>query len=214
MERCTRYSHRHRFRWLVCQVDNLRRCFPADILGALDRLPESLDETYARVLLGIDEQKQEYALRLFECLWVSIRPLRVEELADILAVEFDATAPLSFNEHLRPLDAEEAVLSACSSLIAIVNREGSQVVQFSHFSVKEYLTSERLATAEQNLSYYHILPIHAHTVFAHACLGVLLHLDDKTDKNTIGHFPLASYAARHWVDHAQFGSVSSHTQEA
>ena len=27
-------------------------------------------------------------------------------------------------------------------------------------------------------------------------------------------FPLAQYAAEHWVDHAQFGNVSSHIREA
>ena len=164
-------------------------------------------------MLGIDKEKREYAQRLFKCLSVSIRPLRVEELAEIFAVQFDATAPPSFNKDLRPLDAEEAVLSACSSLIAIVNREGSQVVQFSHFSVKEFLTSERLATAEERLSCYHILPEPAHTILAHASLSVLLQLDDKIDRDTIAHFPLAPYAARHWVDHAQFRNVSSHIEE-
>ena len=104
-------------------------------------------------------------------------------------------------------------MSVCSSLITIVDREGSQVVQFSHFSVKEFLTSGRLATAEERLSYYHILLEPAHTILAHASLSVLLQLDDKIDKDTIGHFPLASYAARHWVDHARFMSVSSHVQE-
>jgi hypothetical protein len=110
-------------------------------------------------------------------------------------------------------NAEEAVLSACSSLIAIVNREGGQVVQFSHFSVKEFLTSDRLATPDERLSCYHILPEPAHTLLAHACLSVLLRLDDKIDRNAIGHFPLALYAARHWVDHAQFRNVSSHIEE-
>jgi hypothetical protein len=52
--------------------------------------------------------------------------------------------------------------------------------QFSHFSVKEYLTSERLAQAEEHLSYYHILPEPAHTVLARASLSVLLQLDDKS----------------------------------
>ena len=144
---------------------------------------------------------------------VSIRPLRVEELAEILAVQFDKAAPPTFNTAWRPENAEEAVMSACSSLIAIVDREGSQVVQFSHFSVKEFLTSERLATAEERLSYYHILPEPAHTILAHASLSVLLQLDDKIDRDTIGHFPLAPYAARHWVDHAQFRNVSSHIEE-
>jgi hypothetical protein len=144
---------------------------------------------------------------------VSIRPLRVEELAEILAVRFDKASPPTFNTAWRPESAEEAVMSACSSLIAVVDKEGSQIVQFSHFSVKEYLTSERLATAEGRLSYYHILPEPAHTIIAHAGLSVLLQLDDKIDKDTIGHFPLASYAAQHWVNHAQFGNVSSHIQE-
>jgi hypothetical protein len=199
---------------VVCQFDRLRRNFFASIRRVLADLPESLDKTYEQTLLGIDREKQEYAQRLFQCLSVSIRPLRVEELAEILAVEFDATAAPSFNEDLRPMDAEEAVLSACSSLIAIVDREGGQVVQFSHFSVQEFLASDRLATAEERLSCYHILPEPAHALLAHAGLSVLLRLNNTVDRNAIGHFPLALYAARHWVDHAQFGNVSSHIEEA
>jgi hypothetical protein len=179
----------------------------------LEDLPKTLDETYDRTLLGIDEEKREYAQRLFRCLAVSIRPLRVEELAEVLAIRFPGAAYPTFNVAWRPENAEEAVLSACSSLISIVDREGHQIVQFSHFSVKEYLTSKRLATAEERLSYYHILPEPAHTVLAHASLSVLLKLDDKADRDTISHFPLVRYAARHWADHAQFRNVCSHIQE-
>ena len=143
---------------------------------------------------------------------VSIRPLRVEELAEILAVRFYKKELPTFNPSWRPENAEEAVISACSSLVAIVNREGSQVVQFSHFSVKEFLTSERLAATE-HLSYYHILPEPAHTVLAHAALSVLLQLDDKIDKSTIDSYPFTLYAARYWTKHAQFRNVSSHIQE-
>ena len=173
----------------------------------------TLDETYGRTLLAIDGEKREYAQRLFQCLMVSIRPLRVEELAEILAVQFDEAAPPTFNASWRPENAEEAVMSVCSTLITIVNREGSQVVQFSHFSVKEFLTSERLATAEERLSYYYILPEPAHTVLAHAGLSVLLQLDEKIDRDTIRNFPLAPYSARHWVDHAKFRNVSSHIEK-
>jgi ankyrin repeat protein len=179
----------------------------------LKGLPESLDKTYEQTLLGIDKEKRVYAQRLFKCLSESIRPLRVEELGEIFAVQFDATAAPSFNENLRPPDAEEAVMSACTSLISIVNREGHRIVQFSHFSVKEFLTSERLAMAEERLSYYHILPEPAHTILAHTSLSILLRLDDKIDRRTIEHFPFALYAARYWVDHALFRNVSSHIQK-
>ena len=76
------------------------------------------------------------------------------------------------------------------------------------------MTSDRLTASEERLSYYHIFPEPAHTLLAKACLSVLLQLDEKIDRNTIAHFPLASYAARHLVDHAQFGNVSAHIREA
>jgi hypothetical protein len=91
------------------------RCYSDDIQDVLDNLPEGLDETYERILRDIDSQKRKYAVRLFQCLLVSIRPLRVEELAAILSVRLDATAPTSSKKRSRPLDAKGLVLSACSS---------------------------------------------------------------------------------------------------
>jgi hypothetical protein len=95
----------------------------------------------------------------------------------------------------------------------IGNTTRSQIAQFAHFSVKEFSTSERLASAEERLSFYHILPEPAHTLLAHAGLSILLQLDDKIDRDAIPQFPLAPYAAQHWVDHAQFANVPSHIQE-
>jgi hypothetical protein len=92
-------------------------------------------------------------------------------------------------------------MSVCSNLIAIVDRGNHQVVRFSHFSVKEYLTSERLATAER-LSYYHTLP-ELHTILSHAGLSVLLEFGDKAERYTIGHFSLRPVFGRYWVDHRE-----------
>ncbi len=203
-----------RFRWVFCQLEILRRTLPADIRSALDDMPKTLDETYERALLAIDEEKRQYAQRLFQCLAVSIRPLLVEELAEILVVRVNAGAVPKFNPEWRLGDAEEAVLSVCSNLISVVDVDGSQVVQFSHFSVKEFLTSDRLATAREALSHYHIVPHVAHTILAQASLGVLLQLDDHMDRDSIKNFPLSSYAARHWVNHGQFENVSSTIQAA
>jgi ankyrin repeat protein len=177
-------------------------------------MPKTLDETYERALLEIDEGMRQYAQRLFQCLAVSIRPLRVEELAEIMAVQFDAGALPEFNPDWRLGDAEEAVLSVCSNLISVVDVDGSQVVQFSHFSVKEFLSSDRLAAAREDLSGYHIVPHLAHTILAQASLSVLLQLDDRIDKDSIRNFPLSGYAAQHWVDHGLFENVSSAIQVA
>jgi hypothetical protein len=54
---------------------------------------------------------------------------------------------------------------------------------------------------------------HAHTIVAQACLGVLLHLDENITKYSHEDFPLAYYAAEHWVDHARFENVSSKVED-
>jgi hypothetical protein len=83
-----------------------------------------------------------------------------------------------------------------------------RIVQFSHFSVKEFLTSSRLATAGGELSNYHIDLEPAHTILAQACLGILLQIQDDVDEHTPKDHPFARYAAEHWATHAQLGEVS------
>src|SRR6267142_2815749 len=202
-----------RFRWASCQLKTLRRTPLQKIPSALKALPKSLDEAYERKLQGIDEEKWEYAHRIFQFLTVSARPLYIQEVAEVFSINIDeeATGIPEFNARWREKDPELAVLSACSSLIAVVEAYGEQVVQFSHFSVQEYLTSDRLRDqGSTRLSRYHVLPRPAHTFVARACLSVLLQLNSRIHKNSIkGMFPLATYAAEHWVGHAQCGDVSS-----
>ena len=110
-------------------------------------------------------------------------------------------------------DQEEAVLSTCSSLITIIPRDDSRVVQFSHFSVKEYLTSSRLARSPHGeVSRFRIDLEPAHTIMAQACLATLLRLDENAgDSNA--KLSLVEYAAEHWVEHGQFENVSSRVRD-
>ena len=137
----------YRFRWVFCQLDALQHCIPPNLRQYLNELPETLDETYDRILKGINKAQKDNAHRLLQCLTVATRPLRVEELAELLAFDFHVSTEReipTLKEDWRWDDEEEAVLSTCSSLITIIPRGDSRVVQFSHFSVKEYLTSSRL----------------------------------------------------------------------
>ena len=201
---------------MFCQLEKLRHCLPPSVRRTLDELPESLDETYERILREIKKPNRDHARRLLQCLVVAIRPLRVEELAEVLAVDFDDGEGIpKLKLNWRWEDQEQALLSSCSSLIAIVESKGSRVVQFSHFSVKEFLTSSRLATSGGDSSRNHIALEPAHTILAQACLSVLLRLDDRVEQSDVeDSFPLARYAAEHWVAHAQNENVSSNLRKA
>ena len=196
---------------MFCQLARLRQCLSPRIRRALDELPETLDETYERTLLDIHDENWEYAHRLFQCIAVARRPLRVEELAEFLAFKSETGGSLTFEGNWRPENARDTVLSICSSLIAIVDVKGSPVIQFSHFSIKEYLTSNR--TAEGRVSRYYIPLEPAHLFVTQACLSLLLQLDKHVTKTIIKELPLARYAGQYWTGHAKFGNVSSHTED-
>ena len=209
-------------------MEVLRDCLPSCVRRTLRELPESLDETYERILKEIKKPNRELARRVLQCLVVATRPLRVAELAEVLAVDFDDAEGIP---RLKPdwlwEDQEQALLVACSSLIAVVEAGNSdsdtetddddlgveagdsRIVQFSHFSVKEFLTSSRLATASGGISNHYIDLEPAHMVLGQACLGVLLQIQDVVGGYAPEDHPLARYAAEHWTTHAQFGEASS-----
>src|SRR5229473_1614971 len=142
----------NRFKWAFCQLEALRHCLAPRVRHMLQELPDTLDETYERMLRDINKANRDHAHWLLQCLTVAVRPLRVAELAEVLAIDFGTAAceeTSKLNLDWRWEDHEEAVLSACSSLISIVNDDDdrsrdddrlrhhdSRVVQFSHFSVK------------------------------------------------------------------------------
>ena len=183
--------------------------------GILAELPETLDATYERILQEIPKPNRVHAHRLLQCLTAAIRPLAVDELAEVLAIDFDVAGGIpKLNGDLRWADQEQAVLSACSSLITIVKDDDLRRVQFSHFSVKEYLSSDRLATSEVAAMRFHHIDLElAHAIMAQACLGVLLQIDDSMDKKTIGGYPLAKYAGEFFAKHAEAGDVLSQNND-
>jgi hypothetical protein len=195
----------NRYRWVDCQLELLRDCDASELQRTLGELPATLDETYVRILQQIPARKRDRARRLLQCLAVAARPLRVEELAGILSNEITTmgTSP-NANE-----GEEQAIRLACSSLVTVIDDHGSRFVQFSHFSVKEFLTSEHISGLN-GVAHYRVLPEPAHSMMAQACLAVLLQLDYRTIGTNIKHFPLADYVVKYFPNHVEFGNVISH----
>ena len=190
----------HRFRWVTCQLEVVRKCALVDVPHTLKNLPESLDETYERILNEINNLVWEYAYRLLQYLVVAVRPLRVEELAGAIAVEFNPGEIPAVNANWRWEDQEEVVLSACSSLVEVIVDKDARVIQFAHFSVKEFLISDRLAGTK-----FHLPLEPANATLTQACLCILLRLDDRANEDSKS-IPLVRYAAENWVKHAQFAN--------
>ncbi|KAI0292465.1 hypothetical protein B0F90DRAFT_1822883 [Multifurca ochricompacta] len=202
------------FRWAHCRLNQLRRCLPEGIQQTLGEFPKTMEEEYERILLDIDANKWKCASRLFRCIAVAARPLHVSELAEFLALDFKPTEFPTLEAGWRPKDPEYAVLATCSSFIHIVNVNGSLVVQFSHLSMKQFLTSNGLTAQGGPVSRYHFPIEAAHDTVAQGCLAALLHLDEHVNRSSIANFPLASYAAQHFPIHAPSQYAQSYIRNA
>jgi len=170
-------------------------------------LPNTLEEAYDHTLEDIGKHNWEYAHRLLQFVAAASCPLRVEELVEFLAFDFDTDSTPILRDDWRKEDPAQTVRSTCSSLLSIVEVDGLSIIQFAHFSVKEYLTSNRLAGSKETISRFHVSMTLARTIIAQACLGVIFHIDEKITKDELDRFPLAVYAAKNWVDYAQFQDV-------
>jgi hypothetical protein len=134
-------ANHDRFRWVECQLEALGDCLTAtSVESALSDLPNTLDETYDRILGNIDSQNLDYARTAFAILVVTCRPLKVEELAEAVVV-----VPYS-----KAIDIDDRlfdpkyIIKICGGLVVWV--ADTNEVRFAHYSVREYLLSSRILT--------------------------------------------------------------------
>ena len=174
----------------------------------LASLPKDLDETYDRILDSIDEDYQQDALKILQWLTYSARPLRLEEVAEAIAI--DVKESPRFNPDKRYREPRD-IWRICSSLISlqeeVLEDTGTGnprvIVQLAHFSVKEYLVSSRIQKGRAK--HYSIQEVDANVIIAEDCLAYLLQFDEPGSLTTksVLEFPLANYAAIYWTKHAQ-----------
>jgi hypothetical protein len=177
----------------VCQLDELRKCLkPNDLRRALKSLPKTLDDTYARILHSINkEDNSKDAFKILQWLAYSTRPLQLDEIVEVIAVDIEDDP--KFDPENRLLEPRN-ILTICSSLVTTAASE----LRLAHFSVKEYLVSDRVPTE------YSIANC-AQENIARTCLTYLLYFKGPCllTSDNIKEFPLARYAAEHWMHHAR-----------
>lgn len=184
----------------------------------LKTLPATLDQTYERILTRISGEDAPYAKRILQWLTCSIRPLSLDEIAEVVSIDIKRTPAIDRDE---VLEEPRDVLDICASLVTIgpSNDEtwGSDrdVVRLAHYSVKEYLLSDRIFLGPA--SNYGLKEGHSHITLGNGCLEYLFQFgqNDLRSESDINDFKLAEYAAEFWLDHASIaGFWSTNKYEA
>ncbi|KUJ23744.1 uncharacterized protein LY89DRAFT_563532, partial [Mollisia scopiformis] len=182
------------FRWVACQMDELDRCLT---LGSLETtmksLPDTLDKTYERILLGIDKRYKSQALTALRWLAFAMRPLTIREVAEAVHLfSCEATIGDVGDESRNRLSDPNDILLICSGLITIteelqpdadpigyfpdISEPDMRIIQLSHFSVKEYVVSDHAKLGPA--SHYHLVEPSCHTYITHCCVSHLLQYRD------------------------------------
>jgi hypothetical protein len=183
------------------------------IRAALQTLPNGLAATYENILLttltgyaiNIDEIKTT-----LQWLIASVTPLAASQLAEIVAISPEDTS-LEFDGV--PTDPED-VVEPVSQLVIVERYLEDTIVRFSHFSVKEYLCSNGIATGPAKECYISLEE--AHTKVAEICLQYLSFSDfadpnpgEKADVfKLMNKYTLLGYASVNWWKHLQKSNLS------
>ncbi|KAI9764110.1 MAG: hypothetical protein M1840_008670 [Geoglossum simile] len=197
------------FRWVVCQLTVLRDCLKLPALRQkLQELPETLDETYNRILLNIPESCHYEVHAILQWLTYSKRPMSLAEVAEAIAIDRDNQ---TFDIGNRMLNIY-SILGICSSLVALSDRKSTQQnsqteetteLRLAHYSVKEYLVSRRVQDGRAKR--FAVKETEAHEYMGEACLIYLLYFN-KPDSLYTGawlDYPFLQYAAESWYGHRQ-----------
>ena len=175
---------------------------PNDLERILSELPPDLEATYARFLRKLPSRHVRLAVELVHIIVGSFRPLSVDEISWILAMERiiqKDNLDLAAVEQYRPIaNVEDAINTALSAFVRISNGR----VYLVHHTVKEFLCSAILKMGDESLiERYYVQPEQANSMLATACTLYL----------TLDNFSHDLFSAEN-ADTTDSSSISSHGQ--
>ena len=170
--------------------------------SVLRSLPPTLDETYERILLGLESCHQE-VLAALTWLTYSKTPLSAKQLAEACIIEPDNATPVVDEERILP----EEILQLLSSLVVEKATERRQdkydlmkEIRLAHFSVKEYLVSDRIRKSQA--CSFSIESGLAKVFIAKSCIAYITYYSESPSKasnnDDILRFPLMRHACKYW----------------
>ena len=216
-----------RFRWAYCQLELVKKCKQVRrVRETLKSLPPTLDATYDRILASIPDETSDIAFAALMLLTHSARPVTLQEVAEAMVVDRQRG---TFDPDEDRLTSCREVLEICGSLVTVAIQENGglgertpwlaeknsieqghhwpkvghlEIVQFAHFTVKEYMVLER-CSGNTNLERFSSSASQAHRSIAELSLVYLLTFSRGQRLNQIDFvaYPFLAYAARYWPEH-------------
>lgn len=188
-------------------------------------LPKTLDETYAMILRKIPDEYQSFAVKLLQWLIYSLRPLTIEEMVEVFAIESGSNP--TFDPDARFPEPRDVLLICPGLVISVITKNlttgaKSERLRLAHFSVQEYLISTRV---DRDIAIYKVNETAAHNTIATDCLCYLLYFHNSNSKdyesmmscggerrmNTYAHiffsyiqYSFLRYVSSYWEYHTRF----------
>lgn len=140
----------------------------------------------------------------------SLQPVLLEEFAEVFALEPDRSSPLDTKERFRNATN---VLTCLRGLVILTpvdvdsqaryvwEDEYLGIIQFAHFSIQEYLASQRIRHGKAAFSF--ISHDDAHFFLANSCLSYHIQISETelATSKSISEYPLWTYAVQFWTKH-------------
>ncbi|KAK6534122.1 hypothetical protein TWF281_005460 [Arthrobotrys megalospora] len=227
------------FRWAVCQLDVMKQCFtPRMVRAELGRMPKTLDQTYDRILQAVPDMHKTFVESALRWLAFSERPLLLNELGEAAVIDpsfgsFNADESrfldpgkilelcgslivIGSKKYDNKLFGSDDWLhlklrnEASRSMVPVEKiDEVYTTVSLSHYSVKEYLTSERLQNGP--LSGYFMTAGLTHRFLTECSILYLQGLGQGQvlSQRVFDEYPLLEYCAANWMNHFGKGEMDS-----
>ncbi|KAH9953744.1 hypothetical protein BC827DRAFT_108662 [Russula dissimulans] len=203
------------WQWVMCQLKFLPSCLPATVQTVLDWTDHTYDVTYGRVVKRVPNENWEHTHRMIQLLRVSVRPLLIDELSEILTIDYDTGTTPKYEAIWHPETPQQDIFTVCHNLVTTDWINGLKYVQFAHISVPEFFYSDRILydVVPDRVRRFRCNIEESHWVATQTCIAALLHFDDKLpkplDRESVKLFTIASYAAEHWLYHARSTNVAN-----
>ena len=173
--------------------------------------------TYARIMQRIPNENWEHAHRAFQILAVCVRPLLVDELSEILTIDYDRGDFVTpkYEAIWHPETPDKDLFTVCRHTIKIDEIHDVPIVKFAHVSVADWVLSDEILLVPESLDRvprYQINIKESHYITALTCLAPILHFNAKfpgpLNRETVKIFTFVEYAAENLIYHIREADVS------